>query len=113
MEFWTDGQLIATARDDQKVILWSTKNWQTMDVRLQQGKEKIKCVAFSKDGQSIVAGDASGTVSIWNLESGSRTHQLRGHADAVFRLAFSPDGRTLATASWDNTVKLWDPVSGR
>jgi WD40 repeat protein/serine/threonine protein kinase len=111
--FSRDGKLLATASDDHQVKLWSTENWEPLDVGTLRGAERMKCVTFSSDDQWIVAGDFNGAVTIWETASGRRVNELRGHTDLVQRLVFSADGRTLATASWDNTVKLWDPLSGR
>ncbi|HEV3447352.1 MAG TPA: sigma-70 family RNA polymerase sigma factor [Gemmataceae bacterium] len=85
----------------------------------------IYAVAFSPDGKHLAAGDGSGTVVLWNIDSGKAINQLGLAIDrrldpevtaqsrsAVRALAFSPDTKTLA-AGGDRVVKLWDLATGR
>ena len=85
----------------------------------------IYAVAFSPDGKHLAAGDGSGKVVLWNIDSGKAIKQLGLAIDrrldpeetaqsrsAVRALAFSPDTKTLA-AGGDRVVKLWDLATGR
>jgi len=59
-------------------------------------------VAWSPDGKTIVGGSPTKTI-VWDVESGSQTHELDTPAVGV---AFSPDGSSLAVSSGID-VKLW------
>ena len=65
-------------------------------------------VVFSPDGSTLATATVkSGSVQVWNAETGEYRRTLRGHTDSVTSLAFSPDGRTLASGSLDGTQLLW------
>jgi len=74
-------------------------------------RNEIACLAFSRDGRSMVLGKADGAVSVWALPTAKETRVLAAHKDKVGAVAISPDGKTFATASWDTTALLWDGTS--
>jgi hypothetical protein len=63
-------------------------------------------------GRFAAADDDGNIVSVYDLETGKRTHQLE-KVDRVVRLAFSPDGSRLAVSSYDGFVRLFDPATGK
>ena len=73
----------------------------------------MSSVAVSPDGRRIVSGSDDRTVAVWDLESGTRIHQLTGHQKEVNSVAVSPDGRRIVSGSDDHTVAVWDLESGQ
>ena len=73
----------------------------------------VRCVAYSPDGSTIVAGEGS-TARVWDVGSDppSELVELKGHAGDVNGVAFSPDGQRIVTGSRDGTVRVWDVRTG-
>lgn len=75
--------------------------------------ESILATAFSPATSSRLAtGSGDKTARIWDCDTGTPLHTLKGHTGWVLAVAWSPDDGMLATGSMDNTVRLWDPVKG-
>ena len=74
-------------------------------------------VAFTPDGNRLISAGGRagmfGSIAAWEVDSGRRVFEVRGHADGILSAALSPDGRLLATASYDRLVKLWEVATGR
>jgi len=69
---------------------------------------KVSALSFSADGSVLVAGDAAGSVKIWDAESATILQSLQLPA-AISSVAISPDHHTvLATTSPDNLVHVLD-----
>ena len=51
-------------------------------------------------------------MAVWDLETGTRLHELTGHQGGVNSVAVSPDGRRIVSGSDDNTVAVWDLETG-
>ncbi|HJU17059.1 MAG TPA: TIR domain-containing protein [Stellaceae bacterium] len=96
------------------VEIWTASSAATKPQRVLAGTLGPAALAFSADGKRLAAGGKDRAVSIWDLDSGSKTPALRltGHTDQIVSLAFSPDGGMLASGSWDNHVKTWDVRTG-
>ncbi|MGW7002589.1 WD40 repeat domain-containing protein [Streptomyces sp. NPDC054933] len=60
----------------------------------------------------LAAAGADNAIDLWDVTSGRRAGQLRGHTDMVTALAAipTPAGELLASSARDNTVRLWDPT---
>ncbi len=69
----------------------------------------VMFLAFSPDGQRLMAGFDSGLIKVWDEANQEVT--LKGHAEQVRGLALLPDGRTLVSAARD--IRFWDLNSGR
>jgi WD40 repeat protein len=69
-------------------------------------------VAFSPDGEVLVAGWKGQRVVIWDASSGEERLVLEGHSGPVTSVAWSPDGMLLASGSEDETVIVWDALTG-
>lgn len=73
----------------------------------------VSSVAFSPDGQTVLAGSWDQFARLWDASTGTLKHIFQGHAATVTSVAFSPDGRYVLTGSLDNTARLWDAATGQ
>lgn len=73
----------------------------------------IRSVAMSPDGRLLAAGDAQGTVRVWDADCPPPDLQPLGHGPGgtVTCLAPSPNGRWVVTGGPDGTVQVWDTGS--
>jgi tetratricopeptide (TPR) repeat protein len=69
-------------------------------------------VAFSPDGQTLLAGSQVGTARLCDAATGRLIGAPLPHHDRVDCVAFSPDGKVALTGSFDKTARLWDARTG-
>ncbi|KAF6227401.1 hypothetical protein HO133_008845 [Letharia lupina] len=75
--------------------------------------EAILATAFSPSSSSrLVTGSGDSTARIFDCDTGTPIHTLKGHTSWVLVVSWSPDDSTVATGSMDNTVRLWNPKTG-
>ena len=72
------------------------------------GPARIYSLAFSPDGQFLVAGSQRPDAEIWDISTRTLVGHLEEHADWVTHVSYSPDGRFIATARPESWVYLWD-----
>jgi len=89
--------------------------WQEGGLILHQAwrahTEMVWALTFSPDGRTLASGSSSGSVKLWDAESG--TLLWAGWlSKSITWLAFSPGGGLLASGGLDAIVRLWDPRRG-
>lgn len=105
IEVWTrSGSADARGRSDASgpYITWTSAK--------TEAPRPVHCLAFSPDGERLVAGGQSGELQIWSVEPFAHLvdlhHDSEGPA-AITAVAFSPDGSTLASADAEGRIRLW------
>jgi WD40 repeat protein len=115
--FSPNGNLIATASDDQTVRIYSASNgqWRATFTRASA----IKAVAFSPNSRRLVLGQADGDVVLADVATSASgavtvTHlrTLTGHTGAVNSVAFSPSGTQVLSGADDRRALLWNVADG-
>jgi ribosome assembly protein 4 len=76
--------------------------------------DNILAVQFSPlDSGRMASGSGDKTVRIWDCDTNTPVHTLKGHSKWVLAVSYSPDGSLLASGGYDNEVRIWDPKTGK
>jgi WD40 repeat protein len=104
--FRPDGELVASASEDQTIRLWDAATHDTVAV-LRGHTGHVCRVAYSADGALLVSCSLDRTVRFWDVPT-HRELAVVPLGSQVFAVAFSPDGRRLAAGCRDGTIRLLD-----
>ncbi len=88
------------------------EGWDWPDDAFEGAGQEMIGAYFSPDDRWLATAHADGVVRIFDMETGRRTTELRGHTNQVLFVSFSGDGRLLASAGVDHTVRLWRLPTG-
>jgi eukaryotic-like serine/threonine-protein kinase len=94
-----DNILALSTRATQKdadITLWNIDSGKEL-IRFKAGTQRIRALAFSRDGKWLAAGSQDKSVYMWN-PAGGRSFQFE-RAEPVQAVAFSSDGTLLAVAT--------------
>lgn len=106
----SDGRFFALSGPDQVVRMWDFEGLKLISTPKQI--DSVVCLTFTPDRKSLVVGDASGNLRIWDKAT-ERAPVARAAIPAhkegpVWSLAVAPDGKRLASGGRDRTIRIWD-----
>jgi WD40 repeat protein len=72
----------------------------------------VSIVVFSPDGKSLVSGDSSGVIRLWEVASAKVKRQFKNGEGTILSMAFSPDGRLVAAGGM-MPLRIWSLEDGK
>ena len=109
LAFSPDGQSLASASSDAKVIIWNCATGELAHTLAGHNSE-VQAVTFAVAG--IVSGDSDGNLRLWSPETGEQIKTLSREDHHITSLSAAPNADRVATGSYDQTVCLWNLESG-
>ena len=114
--FSPNGQFIATSCSDSSIQIWDVTSGQNL--QKLAGPIRVSFIAFSEDGQALVA--ISDKIRVWEVATWRQLRSLEvpttsGLSGGEGAIAISPDGRQLAMVVRDDSkmlVKSFDLTNG-
>ncbi|TNE60161.1 MAG: hypothetical protein EP344_07865 [Bacteroidetes bacterium] len=103
--------IVATGAYNGLVQLWD-RTGQLIQTFGRPGSEVLS-VAFSPDGQYVLAGYADKTARLWSISDGRLARKLSEHSSEVTAVMYLPGGKSAVTAGKDGVIKFWEPLSGK
>lgn len=114
------GNKVISGGYDGKLIWWDLET--NREIRTVDAHSRwIRKINISPDGSKVASVADDMVCRIWEVNSGRRLHELRGHEERtpthftsmLYTCAFSDDGRYLATGDRVGHVVVWEVSSGR
>lgn len=102
--FAPDGKRFASAAGDWLILVWDASSFECLQI-VESREGAVNCVVFSGPGQ-VWGGLESGTVCLWDIESGKCLHSFAAHEKAIQSIAVAHG--MVASGATDTEVCLWD-----
>ncbi len=107
-----DRKVLAVGGGDQEIHLWDMTTG--TEARTQIGhQDRVQCVAFARDGQTVATGGADRMVFLWDAKTGALLRPLAGHDGGITAVDCRGDGRQVASADTGGIVRVWETATGK
>ena len=115
--FSPDGQWLATAGDDNQILLWAiddlkTPNTTPEPIALNGHTAKVIHLKFDDTSSRLASSSWDRSVGVWDLATKSNIQFLRGHEGPVNAAQFVPNQERLYSAGTDGHIRLWNLETG-
>jgi WD40 repeat protein len=120
MEFAADHPLLASAGEDNSLLLWDLDELEPETgaaprlhiepERLAGHQKPVQCLAFSR-GDRLATASQDGTIRMWATDSGTSS-QVLNTAAFIQSLAFAADDFSLLGVADDRTLRVWHASYG-
>jgi WD40 repeat protein len=108
--FSSDGSFIASGGGNL-VRIWNPTKMRLIGTA---GHGATTAIAVTPDNKHVIAGNAYGSVAVWDLPKGQPPRQRFSVAAAtspIYSIACHPNNKIIAVACFDNAIRLYD-ISG-
>jgi len=108
-----DGSIIATGSYDATVRLWDSSTGRK--IGSFNVESDVGTLAMSSEGTKVIIGCNSNFVEVWEVRTGHRLVQMKGHKSfPCSSMDCSKNGKWAASASWEEVgALLWDLKAGK
>jgi hypothetical protein len=107
-----DDRRIASVSWDGTLSIQFLQDAQAAPVTIEMGRTRHHCIACDRHSNKALTGGDHGLLQLWDLDSGTRLHQLEGHTRQINCVALSAGARWALSGGDDHTVRLWDLTTG-
>jgi WD40 repeat protein len=115
LRFSPDGKTLAVSGNRE--ILLHRADGSGLVKRLPGKADRILSIAFSADGNLMVAGGGTparfGEIQFWDPREGTLLRTAEATSDTVFGASLSPDASKVAVGCADNTVRAFETATGK
>jgi WD40 repeat protein len=107
-----DGQTIAAATDDHRVLIWDAATAQ-LKGHLDGHADWVRSVVLSDDGNTAASGGGDRALRLWNLSEQQSLLELPDCQKTVAAVCFHPNSQQLAVAGFSNSLKIVNTSTGQ
>jgi WD40 repeat protein len=108
-----DRQLAVGDTTNGSIVLWNLATDEESVVRRGGPGFNVTALVWSNDGKTLVSGDDSNSVILWDAEKRAERMRLPGHKFWICSVAYLPsDDSTLVTRCQDHTLRIWQMPEG-
>jgi WD40 repeat protein len=115
LRFSPDGQTLAVSGNRE--VLLHNADGSGLVKRLPGKADRILSIAFSADGNLMIAGGGTparfGELQFWEPREGKLLRVAEATTDTLFGASLSPDASKVAVGCADNTVRAFDTATGK
>lgn len=106
-----DDKFIATASDDQNLIIWDSESGAINSV-LSGHKNRVFCCKFDNKNEFLYSGGADFNICKWAIRTGKIESLFKGHSGAIWSCDLNKSNTLLLTASEDESLGVWNLETG-
>jgi WD40 repeat protein len=106
-----DEQFLACVDSRKKVIVFGLQSGK--QIKMFEADVDLFCVAFSAEGERLIAGGTKGKIFIWEFKTGGIIRELKSFNRIVYKICHSKDQDRFVTCGVERAVECWHSRTGK